>query len=131
MHYKYRVSVLIPCYNGSQFIDRSFNSILQQTEKKIEIIFVDDGSNDCSLTVAKKYIGKFNAIESQLRIIQKPNGGAASAIKVALDMSTGKYILPLDVDDELLADSCKIQADYLDSNTDCGIKCLMTVKKFN
>lgn len=121
MHYKYRVSVLIPCYNGSQFIDRSFNSILQQTEKKIEIIFVDDGSNDCSLTVAKKYIGKFNAIESQLRIIQKPNGGAASAIKVALDMSTGKYILPLDVDDELLADSCKIQADYLDSNTDCGL----------
>ena len=105
MHYKYRVSVLIPCYNGSQFIDRSFNSILQQTEKKIE----------------KKYIGKFNAIESQLRIIQKPNGGAASAIKVALDMSTGKYILPLDVDDELLADSCKIQADYLDSNTDCGL----------
>ena len=36
-------------------------------------------------------------------------------------MSTGKYILPLDVDDELLADSCKIQADYLDSNTDCGL----------
>ena len=49
MHYKYRVSVLIPCYNGSQFIDRSFNSILQQTEKKIEIIFVDDGSNGGSL----------------------------------------------------------------------------------
>lgn len=94
---------------------------MHQTEKNIETIFVDDGSTDCSAEIAEKYIGVFKEAGHRLCITRKLNGGAASAIKVALERSTGKYILPLDIDDELLDDSCKIQADYLDLNADCGL----------
>lgn len=121
MKCNYRVSILIPCYNGSQFIDRAFKSILRQTEERIETIIVDDGSTDRSVEIAENYTHIFQDVGHRLSIVRKLNGGAASAIKVALELSTGKYILPLDIDDELLEDSCKIQADYLDSNNDCGL----------
>lgn len=119
--YKHRVSILIPCYNGSAYIDRAFKSILNQTEKNIEVIFVDDGSIDDSLIIAHTYNQQFYRSGHILRILHKINEGAASAIKEALEISTGKYIMPFDVDDELLPESCKMQADFLDDNTDCAL----------
>lgn len=117
----HRVSILIPCYNGSSFIQRCFDSILNQTESNLEVIFVDDGSVDNSIKIADSYVNTFGAKGHKLRIFSKENGGAASAIKVALEYSTGKYIFPLDIDDELLLDSCRLQADFLDSHSDCSV----------
>lgn len=116
---KYRVSILIPCYNGVRFIDRAFQSIINQTENNIEVIFVDDGSTDDSLATAQTYVNSFELAGHNLRCLHKPNGGAASAIKEALEVSVGKYIMPFDIDDELHPDACKTQADFLDENCDC------------
>ena len=80
---KYRVSILIPCYNGVRFIDRAFQSIINQTENNIEVIFVDDGSTDDSLATAQTYVNSFEIAGHNLRCLHKPNGGAASAIKEA------------------------------------------------
>ena len=117
----YRVSILIPCYNGEAYIDRAFSSILNQSESEIEVIFVDDGSTDRSLEIANTYLNLFSENGHSLKLYHKSNGGAASAIKEALNISTGKYIMPFDIDDELLPDSCKVQADFLDANSDCGL----------
>lgn len=118
---KSRVSILIPCYNGEHYIDRAFASILNQTESNLEIIFVDDGSTDSSLQLAAGYRQKFTDKGHRLITLHKSNGGAASAVKEALSASTGKYIIPLDIDDELLSDSCKLQADFLDHNPQYGL----------
>lgn len=121
MEYKHRVSILIPCYNGESYIDRSFSSIINQTETSLEVIMVDDGSTDQSFSIAKRYENIFLKYGHRLVLIHKANGGAASAIKTALDKASGKYIIPLDIDDELMPESCKIQADFLDNNSDCGL----------
>ena len=52
------VSVIIPCYNGEQFIDRCLNSVVSQDYPSIEIIIVNDGSTDTSLNILQKYAKK-------------------------------------------------------------------------
>lgn len=116
-----RVSVLIPCYNGIQYIDRCFKSVLCQTEHEMQVVFVDDGSHDNSLHEALKYHALFAEKGHELIVLSQQNGGAASAIHRALSKASSKYLVLLDVDDEFLPDSCKMQADYLDSHSDCGI----------
>lgn len=115
------VSLLIPCYNGASFMERAFNSILQQTEKNMEVVFVDDGSTDGSYTRAQSYAPRFRAKGYSFIALQQSNGGAAAAIQLAMKHATGRYIQLLDIDDELTPDSSKMQADWLDANPEAAI----------
>lgn len=116
-----KVTVITACYNGEKYLDDCFFYILNQSYDNIEYIIVDDGSTDRSASIMKQYIDKFRNRGYEYKIIEKENGGAASAINVALKKTTGEYLTLFDVDDVLMKDSVKEKAEYLDRHTEYGI----------
>ncbi|MEG0236527.1 glycosyltransferase family 2 protein [Cetobacterium sp.] len=91
--YKIKISVIIPIYNGENFIEKCLNSILNQTLKDIEVIVVNDGSTDNSYEIINKIV------DNRLILISKKNEGVSSARNQALKIAKGKYILCIDSDD--------------------------------
>ena len=111
------VSILIPCYNGEQFLDRCFKCLLNQTYENIEIILINDGSTDNSENIIKKYRKNIEKKGFRFLYIYQENGGAASAINTALKHVTGEYIMLYDVDDIIFEDAVKDKAEFLKNNT--------------
>lgn len=116
-----KVSILMACYNGERFIRRSFEAILAQTWTNVELVFVDDGSTDSSLLKAQSYADKFNKRNYGLQIIHQNNQGFCAAVVNAAQKATGKYLQILDVDDIILPDSCRLQAEFLEMNLQCNV----------
>ena len=90
-----KISVIVPVYNVEKYLLECLDSIINQTLKEIEIICVNDGSTDNSLSILKEYASKDNRII----LIDKENEGLGYTRKVGLDNATGKYILFCDSDD--------------------------------
>ena len=101
-----KVSVVIPSFNRAENLQRAVKSVLEQTEKSVEVIVVDDGSTDGTEAV-------FANPPERVRYIRKPNGGASSARNVGLRRATGEWIALLDSDDEWNADKLKTQLDAM------------------
>jgi glycosyltransferase involved in cell wall biosynthesis len=95
------VSVLIPCYNAEKYVSETLESVFRQTWPAIEVIVVDDGSQDGSA----KEIERFKT--AGVRLIRQRNGGAGAARNRAYSASRGDFIQFLDADD--LIDSEKIE----------------------
>ena len=89
------VSVIIPVYNVSQYLNECLDSVINQTYSNLEIIVVDDGSTDNSGAICDLYAQR----DSRMHIIHKRNGGQGSARNVGIDIATGKYVIFLDSDD--------------------------------
>ncbi|WP_299030479.1 glycosyltransferase, partial [uncultured Thermanaerothrix sp.] len=92
------VSVLMPNYNYGRYIGEAIESVLRQTYQQWELIICDDGSTDNSCEVVKRYQDK----DSRIKLIQKENGGMASALNIAYRESRGSIICLLDADDVFL-----------------------------
>lgn len=90
-----KLSIIIPVYNMEQYLQRCFDSVLNQKYPYMEIIVVDDGSTDNSLLVCTEYAKKDNRIH----VIHKENQGLVAARKTGLDVATGQYITYVDADD--------------------------------
>ena len=95
------LSVIIPVYNAEKYISECLDSILKKTDLNIEVLVIDDGSNDDSKNIIEEYIRKDNRI----RYIYQNNGGVSTARNNGLDNASGKYILFLDADDYLEEDA--------------------------
>lgn len=91
------ISVIVPVYNVERYLDECICSILNQTYLNIEVILVDDGSQDKSGIICDQYAAK----HSNFMVIHKENGGVSSARKEGLARSSGKYISFVDSDDYL------------------------------
>lgn len=92
----YLLSIIIPVYNTASYIQRCINSIVKQNlDIPFEIIIINDGSTDNSLSIIKS-IAKIN---SSIVVIDKKNEGAGSARNIGIESSKGKYLLFLDSDD--------------------------------
>ncbi len=89
------VSISVPIYNTEQHLRKCLDSLLNQTLKDIEIILVNDGSTDHSESICREYAEK----DSRIQLINKENGGLASARQVALEFATGSYFCACDSDD--------------------------------
>ena len=98
------VSVIVPVYNSQATIERCVESILRQRIDTIEIILIDDGSQDNSVAVINNMRTKY----SNLILIRQKNMGAAQARNTGLDHAKGKYIVFVDSDDVLLDNAIKI-----------------------
>lgn len=90
-----KISVIVPVYNGEKYISRCLESILNQTEKSMEIIFVNDGSADGSLDILERAVQK----HSEVKVVNKVNGGVSSARNAGLAVAKGDFIGFADVDD--------------------------------
>ncbi len=89
------ISIIVPIYKVEQYLEKCVDSIINQTYKNLEIILVDDGSPDHCPALCDKYAAK----DSRVKVIHKKNGGADSARKAGIIVSTGKYIGYVDGDD--------------------------------
>lgn len=89
------VSILMPNYNYGRYIGEAIESVLRQTYPHWELIICDDGSTDNSCEVVKRYQDK----DSRIKLIQKENGGMASALNAAYRECKGDIICLLDSDD--------------------------------
>jgi glycosyltransferase involved in cell wall biosynthesis len=104
------VSVLIPLYNAEKYFDECILSVINQTYKNIEIIIVDDGSEDQSLDIAKRYEREFSSI----RVFTQKNSGATVARNRAFLYSKGEYIQYFDADDIMDIDKIYYQIEKLE-----------------
>lgn len=95
------VSVVIPVYNMEAYLDRCVKSVLAQTLQNIEIILVDDGGRDRSVTMCDDYAA---AYPGKIRVLHKENGGLTSAWKAGSNLAKGRYIGYVDSDDFILPD---------------------------
>ena len=92
---KPKVSIVIPVYNAEKYLKQCLNSIISQTYHNIEIICIDDGSNDNSLNILKRYAEDDN----RFIVLKQQNQGAAVARNEGIKRAAGKYIIFLDSDD--------------------------------
>lgn len=88
------VSIIIPVYNGSNYMREAIDSALRQTYKNIEILVVNDGSNDCGATRAIAM-----AYGNKIRYFEKENGGVSSALNLGIREMKGEYFSWLSHDD--------------------------------
>lgn len=102
-----KVSVILPVYNVAPYLDETFESLLNQSLKEIEIIAVNDGSTDESENIIRKYATQDPRITSYCQ----KNQGQSAARNLALQHATGEYIYMMDSDD-VLADKDALQICY-------------------
>ena len=90
-----KVSIIIPCYNGSKTLHRCLDSVVSQTYKNLEVLVINDGSKDNSAEIIFEYAKKYPFIQ----LISKENGGQSTARNLGLELCTGDYVMFLDCDD--------------------------------
>lgn len=98
------VSVIIPIYNADKYLSTCIDSVLEQTYQNLEIILVDDGSQDSSGEICDRY----SKIDFRVKVIHQKNQGLASARNSGFQQSKGKYIYFIDSDDCMHRDLIKI-----------------------
>ncbi|MDR1653692.1 MAG: glycosyltransferase [Prevotellaceae bacterium] len=86
------ISVVVPCYNGEQYIEKCLENLLSQSCKSLEIIVIDDGSKDNSAAIARRF---------PVKLISQENRGLSAARNAGMDCATGDYIHFFDVDDRI------------------------------
>ncbi|GHA49330.1 hypothetical protein GCM10007103_32680 [Salinimicrobium marinum] len=96
-------SIIVPSYNQAEFLKDSLNSVLEQSYSNWECIIIDDGSEDDTSIVAKKWCEK----DVRFRFFSISNGGLSNARNFGIAQAEGIFILPLDADD-------KISPEYLE-----------------
>jgi glycosyltransferase involved in cell wall biosynthesis len=104
------ISIIIPVYNGSDYLSEAIESAINQTYRNTEIIVVNDGSSDDGAT--KRVAELFG---DKIRYLEKQNGGVASAFNYGIKMMKGSYFSWLSHDDLYLPDKIQIQINYLNS----------------
>lgn len=89
------VSVIIPAFNAARFITETLESVLSQTYRDIEVLVVDDGSQDHTAERVESFARK----DPRVLLIKQANQGVAAARNLAIEQSRGEYIAPIDADD--------------------------------
>ena len=111
----------MPCYKYAHFLPEAVESLSKQSVLPFEVIIVNDGSPDNTLEVAREMRDKYP--ELHIIIVDKENGGLASARNAGIEIATGKYIMSFDADDILRPDAIKEHLAIMGDNTiaTCGL----------
>jgi glycosyltransferase involved in cell wall biosynthesis len=111
-----KVSVIIPCYNQGRYIDEAIKSVLASSYDDLEIIVVNDGSNDSNtneLLATSKW--------DKTSIYKIDNGGVSGARNYGIGKAAGKYILPLDADDKISSEYIRNAVEILNEKPEVKI----------
>ena len=104
------ISIVIPTYNMEKYLDRCLSSLIIERISDIEVIVVNDGSKDNSLSIAQKYRSMY---PDTFTVIDKSNGNYGSCINAALKVAKGKYIKILDADDAFNSNNFNLMVGVL------------------
>ena len=107
-----KISVIMPVYNGEEFLKEAIESILNQTYRDFEFIIAYDESSDTSLEIIKYY----QNIDSRIVLSTGCGRGLVNALNDAIDIARGKYIARMDADDVSFLDRIKSQYEFLDNH---------------
>ena len=111
-----KVSVLLPIYNGEQYLRRTLDSLLQQSFKDFEVVAVNDASTDQSRAIVESYN------DPRIRLIDNPqNVGQTASLQIALENSRAEYLARQDQDDVSLPERFAKQVAFLDSHPEVGV----------
>ena len=122
-----RVTVLVAAYNAQEYIGECLDSLERQTFNDIQIVCIDDASNDATPQILARYAD----MDSRIRVIRCDiNYGQAVARNIGIGLSDGDYITMVDADDRLSADALEKAVSVLDSHLDTG-SVLFSLVKFD
>lgn len=110
------VSIIMPVYNGEQYLSKAIESVLSQTYQNFELIIVNDGSTDISKAVIHSYLK-----DSRIRYLEQLNAGVATARNTGLAISQGEFIALLDQDDIWLPHKLLLQVQFMTNNPEVGL----------
>ena len=106
------VSIVVPVYNTSQYLQVCVDSLLNQTYQNIEIILIDDGSTDSTPQLCDSYA----ALYERIKVIHQVNQGTEIARKTGVDACSGEYVMFVDSDDSLEPDTLDICVKEMKKN---------------
>jgi glycosyltransferase involved in cell wall biosynthesis len=106
------VSVVIPCYGQAHYLGDAIESVLAQTYPHLEIVVVDDGSEDNASSIASRYPG--------VRCVREDNAGMAEARNVGIRATNGDFLVFLDADDRLLPEAVESGLRALEARPECA-----------
>lgn len=109
-----KLSIIVPVYNAQDRLQQCLDSILEQTWKDFELILINDGSKDNSLSICRDYEKKDNRVV----VIDKENGGAGEARNAGLDRAGGDYVLFIDADDTVIPEMAERMLFLMEKGTD-------------
>jgi glycosyltransferase involved in cell wall biosynthesis len=111
------VSILMPVYNGREYLKPAIDSLLAQSFKDFELIVVNDGSKDDSQAIVESYK------DPRIVLINQQNQGVARSLNNGLKVAKGKYIRRHDADDISTPDSLQIQVDFMETHPEYVMVC--------
>lgn len=106
------VSIILPTYNREKYLNQSIDSVLNQTYNNWELLIIDDGSNDKTLSLVKNYLNQF----SNIRCFFHANRGAAYSMNIGMQNSKGQFTTFIGSDDEYLGNHIEERVNYLIEN---------------
>lgn len=117
------VSVVIPCYNHEKYVQDCIQSVIDQTYQNIELIIIDDGSRDRSVSEIRNLIYKCKERFARFEFIHRENMGLSATLNEALNWCQGKYFSVIASDDLILPNKIGIQVDFLEKNLNSVAVC--------
>jgi glycosyltransferase involved in cell wall biosynthesis len=106
------ISIVMPVYNGKEFLNKAIDSILNQSFKNFEFIIIDDGSTDSSKEIIRSYT------DNRIRFLEQENSGVAIALNNGIKISNSEIIARMDSDDISYPERLELQYTFLKSNPD-------------
>ena len=115
-----KVSIVIPCYNGADTIERAIRGVMNQTYRPIQLILVNDGSTDETERVVGALTEEIHGAGIECQYCPQENMGLGGAVNSGLKHVTGEYLAWADADDELMPESVALRVAFLEQNPDYG-----------
>ena len=117
------ISIIVPIYNSEKYIKNCIDSLLNQTKKELEFIFINDGSTDNTESIIKEYKDK------RIKYFKNSNQGIGKTRNFGINKSKGKYIMFIDSDDYLESNACEELYSYA-SNNNIDVVVFDTIRKY-
>ena len=114
--FKYKVSVIVPVYNVSEYLEECLDSLLAQTMNKddMEILLINDGSTDNSFEICQRYAQE----HSVFKLFTKDNEGLSATRNFGIKHAQGKYMMYIDSDDMFSPETVKEVTNFFDKHYD-------------
>ena len=103
------ISIIVPVYNASEYLERCIYSLINQSLNNIEIILIDDGSTDNSIEICQKYSG----CDNRIKIYKQKNSGQSIARNKGIEIAEAPFLMFVDSDDWIDTDTCECLLDRI------------------